>query len=129
MLRIFCFLVVFAFVLVGCFGGRFGFFGFFSACFVFVRFGYFFIGKKRLGVCNALDFVSIVIIVCMFRRERWTVNRSTGYVMRREIMFVMRFLVNGRQPSLTLSINAISISAAKPPSAPLSQMGFTLYLL
>lgn len=80
-------------------------------------------------MCNALDFVSIVIIVCMFKRERWTVNRSTRYIMRREIMFVMRFLVNGSQPSLTLSINAISISAAKPPSAPLSQMGFTLYLV
>lgn len=56
-------------------------------------------------------------------------NRSAGYVMRREIMFVMRFLVNGSQASLMLSINAISISAAKPPSAPLSQKGFTLYLV
>lgn len=49
-------------------------------------------------MCSALDFMSIVIIVCMFKRERWTVNRSMGYVMRREIMFVMRFLVNGSQP-------------------------------
>lgn len=78
-------------------------------------------------MCCALDFVSIVVIV--FKKERWTVNRSTGYVMRCEIMFVMRFLVNGSQPSLTLSINAICISAAKPPSAPLSQMDFTLYLV
>lgn len=69
------------------------------------------------------------LCVSVFEEERWTVNRSTGYVMRREIMFVMRFLVNGSQPSLMLSINAISISAAKPPSAPLSQMGFTLYLV
>lgn len=66
------------------------------------------------------------LCVSVFEEERWTVNRS---VMRREIMFVMRFLVNGSQPSLMLSINAISISAAKPPSAPLSQMGFTLYLV
>jgi len=65
----------------------------------------------------------------MFKRERWTVNRSTGYVMRREIMFVMRFLVNGSQASLMVSINAISISAAKPPSTPLSQKGFTFYLV
>lgn len=76
-------------------------------------------------------FLSIVIFGRLYVQERegWTVNRSTGYVMRREIMFVMRFLVNGSQPSLMLSINAISISAAKPPSAPLSQMGFTLYLV
>lgn len=80
-------------------------------------------------MCNALDFVSVVIVVCTFKRERWTVNGSTGYVMRREIVFVMRFLVNGSQPSLTLSINAISISAAKPPCAPLSPMDFTLYLV
>lgn len=65
----------------------------------------------------------------MFKRERWTVNRSTGYVMRREIMFVMRFLVNGSQASLMVSINAIPISAAKPPSTPLSQKGFTFYLV
>lgn len=49
--------------------------------------------------------------------------------MRREIMFVMRFLVNGSQASLMVSINAISISAAKPPSTPLSQKGFTFYLV
>lgn len=73
--------------------------------------------------------LSIHSHVCVFERGSWTVNRSAGYVMRREIMFVMRFLVNGSQASLMLSINAISISAAKPPSAPLSQKGFTLYLV
>jgi len=44
-------------------------------------------------------------------------------------MFVMRFLVNGSQASLMVSINAISISAAKPPSTPLSQKSFTFYLV
>lgn len=93
----------------------------------------FFLGKKRLSICNASDFLSIVIFVCLYvrgrGRERQTVNRSTGYVTRREIMFVVSFLVNDSQPSLMLGMNVVSISAAKPPSAPLSQLGFILYLV
>lgn len=44
-------------------------------------------------------------------------------------MFVVSFLVNDSQPSLMLGINVVSTSAAKPPSAPLSQLGFILYLV
>lgn len=44
-------------------------------------------------------------------------------------MFVVSFLVNDSQPSLMLGMNVVSISAAKPPSAPLSQLGFILYLV
>lgn len=69
MLRIFCFFVGFGGVLVGCFWGGLDLVFFFFPHFVFVWFSYFFIGKKRLSMCNALDFVSMVIIVCMFKRE------------------------------------------------------------
>lgn len=102
--------------------------GFFFSCFVFVWL--FFNWEEKMKHVQCFEFC-VYSYHCVYvrERERWTINRSMGYVMRREIMFVMRFLVNGSQPSLTLSINAIPISAAKPPSAPLSQMGFTLYLV